>query len=342
MLILVGCESKEDIKESILSYEEQIEIALESNDQVEYERLRELLEKEVDKGCFGCNSVYYQFSYDNALKLYNNEVESEEEVKKEEKEVDLRNRYAGCTVETCSQEMLIQRYYEVKSTKDNYLGEDADIAQVLLDLYGVDVSKLLDLELLQEFIISNEELIADDNPFFDVKDYIDNIVQCVGQCESKFISYEEATSLAFDEALALVRKNSGSYEVGSSPIDYDTVTDSTSSTNSSSSTQGSQSSSSTTSSSASSSTTTKVERTPIATCKSSNPVDCAVRYIKDNYNVGFFTLSDDVQAYQNTTTKDYVIYVTIKGENTFGGTVQNTFEVTTDEDSKYVYSCIQK
>lgn len=273
-------------------------------------------------------------------KVINEQESVVEQSESEEEEVELENRYADCTVETCSQEMLAERYYKVKTTKDDYFGESIDIAQALLDLYGINAHQ--DIHKLQESIISDEELIADDNQFFDVKDYIDDVAGCLGQCESKFISYEEASSLSFDEALALVRKNSGSYEVGSSPIDYDTVTDSTSSTNSSSSTQGSQSSSSTTSSSASSSTTTKVERTPIATCKSSNPVDCAVRYIKDNYNVGFFTLSDDVQAYQNTTTKDYVIYVTIKGENTFGGTVQNTFEVTTDEDSKYVYSCIQK
>lgn len=92
----------------------------------------------------------------------------------------------------------------------------------------------------------------------------------------------------------------------------------------------------------SSSSNSSDTRTPIATCKYSNPVDCAIRYIKDNYNVSKWTSSDDIEAYQNTVTNDYVIYVTIKGENAFGGTVQNTFEVTTDEDSKNIYSCIRQ
>lgn len=267
-----------------------------------------------------------------------------EQSESEEEGIELENRYADCTVETCPQKELMERYYEIKATKDDYFGESVDIEQTLVDLYGIDLDELTGLKTLREFIKSDEELIEDNNQFFDVKGYIDNIVKCSGQCESKFISYEEATSLGFDEALALVRKNSGSYEVGSSPVNHDKVTDSSSSTNSSSSTQGSQSSSSTTSSSSSSSTANKIERIPIATCKFSNPVDCAVDYINKNYDVSWKDAwwDGETQAYQNTKTKDYVIYVTVKGENVFGGTVQNTFEVTTDEDSKYVYSCIQK
>lgn len=83
-------------------------------------------------------------------------------------------------------------------------------------------------------------------------------------------------------------------------------------------------------------------RNIIGTCKFDNPVDCAVAYIKDNYNIGFFTLSDNVDAYQNTKTQDYVIDVTIKGENVFGGDVWNTFRVTIGSDKKSIYSCVRK
>lgn len=158
-------------------------------------------------------------------KVINEQESVVDQSESQEEKVELENRYADCTVETCSQEMLAERYYKVKTTKEDYFGESIDIAQALLDLYGINAHQ--DIHKLQESIISDEELIADDNQFFDVKDYIDDVAGCLGQCESKFISYEEASSLSFDEALALVRKNSGSYEVGSSPVNHDKVTDST-------------------------------------------------------------------------------------------------------------------
>ncbi len=148
------------------------------------------------------------------------------------------NRYADCTVETCPKEMLIERYYEVRATKDDYFGESVDIQQVLVDLYGVSIEGLEEIEKVQEFIESDEELIEDDNPFFDVQGYIDHVVRCAGQCQSKFISYEEASSLVFNDALTLVRKNSDSYNVGSSPIGNDETTVSNDETMDSSSLEG--------------------------------------------------------------------------------------------------------
>ena len=244
------------------------------------------------------------------------------------------NPYAKCTVETCSQEMLIERIEVANTTTDGYTGEGKDAEEALVKLYGVTYKEVKELKNLQFAVDSLEEgtLKEDCSEYcYYVDRYVKAISECGGKCNSEFITYEEIKDLTIDEAINLAKGKRGEYLANSSSTSGDKITDSSFSTNSSSS-----------SGNKGSSTTTKVERTPIATCKSSNPVDCAVRYIKDNYNVGFFTLSDDVQAYQNTTTKDYVIYVTIKGENTFGGTVQNTFEVTTDEDSKYVYSCIQK
>ncbi len=164
------------------------------------------------------------------------EVDIQESIKEQDEDnkdgIIFENRYEDCTIETCSKEMLMERYYEVETTKDSYFGESVDIQQALVDLYGVGIEDLEEIEKVQGFIESDEELISDNNQFFDVQGYIDNVVRCEGQCQSKFIIYEEASSLSFDESLALVRENSKSYNVGSSSINSDVTTDSSSSTSS--------------------------------------------------------------------------------------------------------------
>lgn len=258
----------------------------------------------------------------------------------------LENKYQDCTVETCSKEMLIDRIEVAATTTDGYKGESKDAEEALVKLYGVTYKEVKELKNLQFAVDSLEEgtLKEDCSEYcYYVDRYVKAISECGGKCNSEFITYEEIKDLTIDEAINLAKGKREEYLANSPSTSGDKVTDSSSSTHSSSS-SGNIGSSSTTSSSSSSSNTNKIERIPIATCKFSNPVDCAVDYINKNYDVSWKDAwwDGETQAYQNTKTKDYVIYVTVKGENVFGGTVQNTFEVTTDEDSKYVYSCIQK
>lgn len=143
LLMLVGCETK---LESISDYEEKIFIALADNDKAEYERLRRGLEKQVDKAGYGVNSVYCDLSYDNALKIYENKVESQERQDEEErieklnlyddgicKELEGAYTSQGVRIIDCSYSSSKDR---ISITVKNNSGSDLKYVEV--EIYGIN------------------------------------------------------------------------------------------------------------------------------------------------------------------------------------------------------------
>lgn len=110
-------------------------------------------------------------------------------------EVTFENRYEDCTIETCSQDMLYERWQEVKRTKDDYFGESVDIEEVLIELYGISVADIERMNRVQEDIVSWEEMLEEGNRFA-VEGYTKSVIDLGEEGTSKYLTYDEAKSLA--------------------------------------------------------------------------------------------------------------------------------------------------
>lgn len=110
-------------------------------------------------------------------------------------EIVFENRYEDCGIDNCSQEMLYERWKEVRNSKDNtYFGERVDIKQALIDLYGVNIDDLEAVESIQDNIESWGEMMEEGNPFA-VQHYANAIMECGASCYFKYMTYEEAVDL---------------------------------------------------------------------------------------------------------------------------------------------------
>ena len=113
------------------------------------------------------------------------------------------NPYAKCTVETCSQEMLIERIEVANTTTDGYTGEGKDAEEALVKLYGVTYKEVKELKNLQFAVDSLEDdaLKEDCTKYcYYIDKYVKAIAKCSQNCNSDFITYEEIKDLTTEEA----------------------------------------------------------------------------------------------------------------------------------------------
>lgn len=118
--------------------------------------------------------------------------------------------YVDCTIETCSQEMLVERIEVASTTTDGYRDEGKDAEEALIRLYDVTYDDIKKNKNYQYSIDSLEEEIEisdnSDSYASNIEKYVNAIIKCEGQCDSEFITYNEVKDLSTEEAIKLVKK----------------------------------------------------------------------------------------------------------------------------------------